>query len=396
MKPKNQQLKFYKEVIMKFNRNYKKISLSILAATVALSLRAQDASPSAQSANNHNSYAMILMVTVAFLLAFVIWALSTVLTTYARKVMEKSKAASKVLPLLFIVGFSLISSHVSAQDSTATATATSATTTDYFGLSQTAFWFLASVIILEIIVIVVFMVMIKNFEKELLPQKAKAKSFNLSKWWARIDKKLFTKAVPVEREADILLDHDYDGIRELDNALPPWWKYGFYLTIGVAIVYLLNYEVLGYGKNPVQEYNEEMAKAKIQMEAYAAKSGNTIDENNIKMPNARGLAKGKEIFTTTCWPCHGKQGEGGVGPNLTDDYWLHKGSLNDIYQSIKHGYPDKGMQAWGKSFSAKEINDLAGFIKTLKGTNPPNGKAPQGDLDTEEGSSEVDSSDVKK
>ncbi|MGN6249085.1 MAG: cbb3-type cytochrome c oxidase N-terminal domain-containing protein, partial [Ginsengibacter sp.] len=201
-------------------------------------------------------------------------------------------------------------------------------------------------------------------------------------------KKLFTKAVPVEKEADILLDHDYDGIRELDNALPPWWKYGFYLTIGFAIVYLLNYEVLGYGKNPIQEYNEEMAKAKIQMEEYAAKSGNTIDENNIKMPDADGLAKGKEIFTTTCWPCHGKLGEGGVGPNLTDDYWLHKGSLNDIYQSIKHGYPDKGMQAWGKNFSAKEINDLAGYIKTLKGTNPPNGKAPQGDLYVESSSSD--------
>ncbi len=136
---------------------------------------------------------MILMVTVAFLLAFVIWGLSTVLTTYARKVMEKSKAASKVLPLLFIIGFSLISSHAAAQDSTASATATAATTTDYFGLSQTAFWFLASVIILEVIVIAVFMVMIKNFEKELLPQKAKAKSFSFSKWWARDRQEIFTK-----------------------------------------------------------------------------------------------------------------------------------------------------------------------------------------------------------
>ena len=130
------------------------------------------------------------------------------------------------------------------------------------------------------------------------------------------------------------------------------------------------------------------------MEEYAAKSGNTIDENNIKMPGADGLAKGKEIFTTTCWPCHGKLGEGGVGPNLTDNYWLHKGSLNDIYQSIKHGYPDKGMQAWGKTFSAIEINDLAGYIKTLKGTNPPNAKAPQGDLFTDDATS--DSSAVKK
>ncbi len=149
---------------------------------------------------------------------------------------------------------------------------------------------------IEMIVILVFIFMIKRFERELSPKKSKAKSFNFGKWWARIDKKFFTKAVPVEREKDILLDHDYDGIRELDNPLPPWWKYGFYITIGIAIVYLLNYEVLGYGKNPTQEYNEEMAKAKIQMEAYAAKSGNTIDENNIKMPDASRACQRKRNF----------------------------------------------------------------------------------------------------
>jgi len=309
-----------------------------------------------------------------------------VLMTYARKVLDKSKEANKALPLILLVTFSLLSYTSRAQD-TATAPQAEKVVHNYAGLSPAAFWALVSVISIEMIVIIVFLFMIKRFEHELLPKKSKAKSFNFSTWWARIDKKFFTKAVPIEREKDILLDHDYDGIRELDNPLPPWWKYGFYITIGIAIIYLLNYEVLGYGKNPTQEYNEEMAKAKIQMEAYAAKSGNTIDENNIKMPDADGLAKGKEIFTTTCWPCHGKLGEGGVGPNLTDNYWLHKGSLNDIYQSIKHGYPDKGMQAWGKNFSAKEINDLAGYIKTLKDTNPPNGKAPQGDLFADDASS---------
>ncbi len=343
------------------------------------------------TSNDKTNYAVILMVTVASLLAFVIWGLSSVLMTYARKVFEKSKEAKKVLPIILLITFSLFTYTSGAQD---TAQEAVKVVHNYAGLSPVAFWALVSVISIEMIVILVFIFMIKRFERELLSKKSKVKSFNFSAWWARIDKKIFTKAIPVEREADILLDHDYDGIRELDNPLPPWWKYGFYITIGIAIVYLLNYEVLGYGKNPTQEYNEEMAKAKIQMEEYAAKSGNTIDENNIKMPDADGLAKGKEIFTTTCWPCHGKLGEGGVGPNLTDNYWIHKGSLNDIYLSIKHGYPDKGMQAWGKTFSAKEINDLAGYIKTLKGSNPPNGKAPQGDLFTDDASS--DSSAVKK
>lgn len=377
---------------MKFNRNYKKILLSMVAAILSLSLHAQTATDAAATSTDKTNYAVILMVTVAFLLAFVIWGLSSVLLMYARKVLEKSKEANKVLPLILLISFSLLTNASKAQDA---APQVAKVVHNYAGLSPAAFWMLVSVISIEMIVIVVFLFMIKRFERELSPKKSKAKSFNFSAWWARIDKKFFTKAIPIEREKDILLDHDYDGIRELDNPLPPWWKYGFYITIGIAIVYLLNYEVLGYGKNPTQEYNEEMAKAKIQMAEYAAKSGNTIDENNIKMPDADGLAKGKEIFTTTCWPCHGKLGEGGVGPNLTDNYWLHKGSLNDIYQSIKHGYPDKGMQAWGKSFSAKEINDLAGYIKTLKGTNPPNAKAPQGDLYTDDASSS-DSSAIKK
>ena len=381
---------FYKESIMKFNKNFKKIFLSLVAAITGLALHAQTPTETAATSTNSTNYLVILMVIVAFLLAFVVWGLSSVLLMYARKAMEKSKEANKALPSVLLITFSLLTFTSQAQDA---APAVAQAIHNYAGLSPLAFWMLVSVISIEMIVIVVFLFMIKRFERELSPKKAKAKSLSFSKWWARLNKK-FTKSVPVEREADILLDHDYDGIRELDNALPPWWKYGFYITIGVAIVYLLNYEVLGYGKNPTQEYNAEMAKAKIQMAEYAAKSGNTIDENNIKMPDAAGLVKGKEIFTSTCWPCHGKLGEGGVGPNLTDNYWLHKGSLNDIYQSIKHGYPDKGMQAWGKNFSAKEISDLAGYIKSLKGTNPPNGKAPQGDLFTEDAS--IDSSTVKK
>lgn len=98
------------------------------------------------------------------------------------------------------------------------------------------------------------------------------------------------------------------------------------------------------------------------------------------MADAASLAEAKEIFTTKCFACHGKLGEGGAGPNLTDNYWLHKGSLNDIFQSIKHGYPDKGMQSWANVYTPKQISYLASYIKTLHGTNPPNAKAPQGDL----------------
>jgi cytochrome c oxidase cbb3-type subunit 3 len=219
----------------------------------------------------------------------------------------------------------------------------------------------------------------------LIPEKAAAvvKKSRLAGLWLKLDKKLFTKAIPIEHEADILLDHNYDGIQELDNALPPWWKYGFIITIGFAIVYLLNFHVFGNGKNPTEEYAEEMNIAKIKKEAYEAKNKDRIDEANVPMADAAGIKNGKDHFLANCIACHGSLGEGGVGPNLTDDYWIHKGSLNDIYKTLKIGYPDKGMQSWATKFNPKEMSEIASYVKTLKGTNPPNGKTPQGDLFTE-------------
>ena len=192
-----------------------------------------------------------------------------------------------------------------------------------------------------------------------------------------------------------MLDHNYDGIQELDNALPPWWKYGFIITIGVAFIYLLNFHVFGNGKNPTEEYAAEMEKAKIEKEVYEAKNKDKIDETNVPMADAAGIKNGRRnCLKPIVLPAMVK-GEGGVGPNLTDDYWLHKGSLNDIYHTIKNGYPDKGMQSWASKFNPKEISQLASYVKTLQGTNPPNGKAPQGDLYTED-SCNADSSKANK
>lgn len=216
----------------------------------------------------------------------------------------------------------------------------------------------------------------------------------LRKWWSNLDKRFFTKAAPIEKEADVLLDHDYDGIKELDNALPPWWKWGFYFTIGVAIIYLLRFHVFKTGPTPEQEYSTEMQIAATKMEQFKKLNKEQFDENTVTMADASGIAEGKKIFTGTCFPCHGAQGEGGIGPNLTDQYWLHGGTIHDVFKTITYGVPDKGMQAWGKTFSAAEIRDLASFVLSLKGTNPPNAKAPQGDL-IEPGKT-IDSTSVKK
>ncbi|MEQ1555038.1 MAG: c-type cytochrome, partial [Ferruginibacter sp.] len=132
-----------------------------------------------------------------------------------------------------------------------------------------------------------------------------------------------------------------------------------------------------------QEYQAEIQQAQIAKEAYEANNKDKIDETNVPMADAAGIEFGKKTYDLKCKACHGVGGEGTVGPNLTDDYWIHKGSLNDIYNTIKVGYSDKGMQSWAADFTPKEISNIASFIKTLKGTKPANPKAPQGDLYSE-------------
>ena len=147
-----------------------------------------------------------------------------------------------------------------------------------------------------------------------------------------------------------------------------------------AVCYLSYYHVLG-GPSSKDEYDASMKKAEIEHEEYNRLNAGKIDENAVKMADAAGIEDGKGIFTTNCSPCHGHLGEGVVGPNLTDDYWLHGGSLNDIYKTIKTGYPAKGMKSWATDLSPVQIRNVASFIKTLHGTNPPNAKAPQGEME---------------
>ncbi|MEO8110578.1 MAG: cbb3-type cytochrome c oxidase N-terminal domain-containing protein [Ginsengibacter sp.] len=364
----------------------KKVALFFIALLPAsVSIAQETPAPAQQAAGSSSNMLEVLLIIMALVFAFIIWGLGRALLVLGRQLIEKNKKATLPLTILFVTGLLFISQITYGQDANAPAAVAAAP--NYGGLSSTSFYLVASVVGLEVIVILALVFSIKRIYEELLPQKQRVhvKSARLARWWARLNKKL-TRAVPVEKEADVMLDHNYDGIRELDNALPPWWKWGFIITIGIAVVYLLNFEVLGYGKNPTEEYNAEMAQAKIHQEEYEANNKDKIDENNVPMADAAGLAAAKEIFTATCFACHGKAGEGGAGPNLTDNYWLHKGSLNDIYTSIKKGYPDKGMQSWAAVYSPKEISYMASYVKTLHGTNPPNPKAPQGDLYTDSSS----------
>lgn len=335
-----------------------------------------------------SNYVEILMIIVALLLVVVIWALSSVLAMMAKKVVEHSKQAKKALMILVIASSSLFSNNLLAQDAAATDSVASAPIINYGGMSSTSFWTMGTVIGLELLVILLLVLFIKGLWNSLHPsvqlatEKKMANSWLLNTW-NKLDKQFFTKAAPIEQEADIMLDHDYDGIKELDNALPPWWKYGFYITIVVAVFYFLKFEVWKTGQDQIQEYTTEMTEAKAATEAYLAEMKENVDEKTVVMTDAAGISVGKDLFAKTCVACHMSNGEGGVGPNLTDDYWIHGGSINDIFKTIKYGYPDKGMQAWSSTYSPVQMQQIASYIKSLKGTNPPNAKAPQGDLYTE-------------
>jgi cytochrome c oxidase cbb3-type subunit 3 len=191
--------------------------------------------------------------------------------------------------------------------------------------------------------------------------------------------KAWTNVVPVEKEASVLMDHNYDGIKELDNSLPPWWVAMFFITILLSVVYLGYYHVLG-GPSQLDEYTAELKAAEKQKAILAAAQANQFDEKNLETStDAQDLAIGKTIYTTNCVACHGSNGEGGVGPNLCDEFWIHGGSITDVYKTVKNGVPEKGMIAWSAQLKAADIYKVSNYILSMQGTTPPNAKAPQGE-----------------
>jgi mono/diheme cytochrome c family protein len=273
------------------------------------------------------------------------------------------------------------------------------------------------------------------------------------------------------KEKDVLFDHNYDGIQELDNDLPPWWLWLFYLTIIWGVLYLVHYHVIGTGDLSAEEYEKEVNPAFVEnksssgfsigysspfymkgeeltplrrvqialaeeKEAALLLAEKKTDSEQIKLEDisfneillaamrvasaedleklksvfpdiytaylsaekgapapsevvpvakieplsdSANLAAGESIFISNCITCHGKLGEGGIGPNMTDDYFIHGAGLGDIVKVINSGVPAKGMIAWRGILNEEQIRQVASYVLTLHGTNPPNAKAPQGE-----------------
>jgi cytochrome c oxidase cbb3-type subunit 3 len=210
-----------------------------------------------------------------------------------------------------------------------------------------------------------------------LAEKESAYKFT---WLSNIYKKL-VGGKPIEEEGEIILDHNYDGIKELDNNLPPWWLYGFYATIIFGAIYLLRFHVFN-GENQFDELETELADARIAIEEYKKTAKNLVDVNTVtQLTEASDLNAGKTIFETNCVACHMADGGGGIGPNLTDEYWILGGDIKSVFKTVSEGgRSGKGMISWKQQLKPLEMAQVASYVLTFQGTTPANPKEPQGDL----------------
>ncbi|QMU65747.1 MAG: c-type cytochrome [Flavobacteriaceae bacterium] len=204
--------------------------------------------------------------------------------------------------------------------------------------------------------------------------------------WLKTLLKRWAKTKSIEEEEEIILDHNYDGIKELDNSLPPWWLYLFYVTILFGVVYLAKYHIFG-GDSQATEYRKEVADAMRKLDQH---KGNTkekiVDASTAQyLTDEASLKRGKAIFNLNCASCHAKDGGGGIGPNLTDKYWILGGNMESIFTTINDGgRSGKGMVAWKTTLKSVDIEKVAGYVLSLQGTYPQKPKDPQGELWDEE------------
>ncbi|KYG80708.1 hypothetical protein MB14_16330 [Roseivirga ehrenbergii] len=294
------------------------------------------------------------------------------------KLMERIKSKIKNLSSKYmLLPFLFLTTPLAAQTESST------------GISQTTAFY----VVIGLLIIVSLLVILLAFnivsllkavvQKEMSPEK-KASMEKEPSWFAKTWAK-WNDLKPLEEEQDIMLDHDYDGIKELDNHLPPWWKALFYLSIVYAVIYLMVFHVFKSAPLQEEEYEIEMALAQAAKSNMEQTIVVDFDESNVPFnDDAEALADGKKFFEAQCGMCHKADGGGLAGPNLTDDYWKHGGSMTDIYNVIKNGVPNTAMISWESKLNPLRLQNVASYVKSLRGTNPPGALPPDGELYVEE------------
>jgi len=354
---------------MKFFNTIQKIILNtILIILFPVLVFSQDVTAATQTPSKFSTFPIDLntmLLFIAITLGVVIIILAGVLRSAIRFYFNSKRVNENIK--LFLIGMITLFGvqNASAQQA--------ASKNIQFGLSPIG-WFMLIVIILEIYILISIIKWLKYYTGIEKYEAAIAKPEKES-LWDRIN-----AFKPLEKEATIDTGHDYDGIRELDNVTPPWFVVAFIGTILFAAVYLYRYHIAYSAPSQIKEYEISMKEAASQKMESLKHQANLIDENTVTLLKEGQYEEGKTIFKTACAVCHGNNGQGLVGPNMTDDYWIHGGSVKNIFTTIKYGVLDKGMKSWKDDYSPKQIAQLTSYIKSLRGTNPPEPKAPQGDL----------------
>ena len=327
---------------------------------------------------SYNNPHVIVMVLIIFILLAFIVVLNYSLSSLVKMKMKNDKHEKSSNPkIISIIILLIIPSFLNAQQIVENRIVEEVEDGLTYGMDTYTFYTLLSVIIVELLIIFAQILMVRGFVKHYLPQPdKKVKIYALKpSFWDR-----FNKAVELEKETEIMFSHEYDGIRELDNDLPPWWKYGFYFTVLFAFAYLIHYHIAKSGPLQEVEYKTEIVNGNREVAEYLKNEADNVDEGNVVMLKGEDLNQGKSIFSQNCVACHGDKGQGKVGPNLTDDYWIHGGSVKDVFISVKYGWPDKGMKLWKDDLTPKEMAQVTSYVKSLRGTNPPGALPPKGEL----------------
>lgn len=324
--------------------------------------------------------AIVMLIVIALLLG-IIAVMSKVLVLAIDEFKKKLKSnIDKIAIITIILSLSLLGmstdSYAQATDAVTEEVANTAPQL-IGGLAQSSFYLLFGIIVLELLVVFILVMMFRYF---MGIERQAEKATVVKKRFAWIEKMMGSKTADGLTDQDIDLGHDFDGISELDNPTPPWWRWGFIISILAGVIYLWRYDVAQTAPNQFEELAIETEKAEAAVKAYLANSANNVDENSVKyLADVADLEAGKAAFVQMCAACHMPDGGGQVGPNLTDEYWLHGGSIKDIFKTIKYGVPDKGMKSWKDDYTPKQIAQLSSYVKSLQGSTPAEPKEPQGE-----------------
>lgn len=374
---------------MKEKENKLKYALFLLISIFSASIGFAQTTAAAPAASSSFSVEVnTILCAIAIILLFIVIVLAMTVNTaieFYKQKKETGNNSSVLKNVTIFLGLILLSQVAFSQTAfspdpaTTAAAASKAAASTALWEGKLYFWGFITVIIAEVAIILFFIRTLRFLTGIDSFKKSRALEGKEKTIWETIN-----QFKPLEEEDNMDTGHNYDGIRELDNITPPWFIAGFAATIIFAAIYLYRYEVAHSAPSEIEEYETSVHDAKILQDSLLKLEGNKVDENTVVMLGASDIDAGKKLFALNCVACHGDKGQGIVGPNLTDDYWLHGGSIHDVFKTIKNGWVEKGMKSWKDDFSPTQIAQLASFVKSLKGSNPPGAKEKQGELYVEE------------